>query len=808
MRYLNTLFFLCFFLSMTAQQAKYSRVKIQLSPEQTIGQLASLGVEADHGQYAKYRFFISEFSTSEIEQIQAAGFRTEILIDDMAAHVVAQNKEGATITDLRSGHCDHENDNQEYNYQTPENFKLGSMGGFYTYEEMLAELDDMVAQYPHLVSVKAPIGEIVTHENRPIYWLQISDNPDQEEADEPQVLYTALHHAREPQGLSQLIFYMWYLLERYDTDPEIKYLLDNTAMYFIPCINPDGYIFNQTTNPNGGGFWRKNRRNNGDGTMGVDLNRNYDYEWGYDDSGSSPNSQADTYRGPAGFSEPETQAVRDFCNTHDFKIALNYHTYGNLLIYPWGFSDMPTAEADIFNGFSEAMIRENHFHAGTGTETVGYTVNGDSDDWFYGETDTKNAIYAMTPEAGPSQYNFWPPAGLIKDLSKTTVLMNLTTAHLVHRYGLVTQQSGQFLENMDNQLDYHIKRYGMEEGDLTVSLTALTDNVVSTGAPKTYSLNQNESRNDAIDFSLAPDITNGEEVILLLSIDNGHIHLTDTLSKTFLTTDVVLGDLTDDFDANWTASEASDWGITTNDFYSGPSSITDSPNGEYPNNHHSEITLNTSVPIATTDQAILSYWAKWNIEDDNDYAQVQLSVDGGDTFFPICGQYTNLGVPRQDENEPVYDGIQTTWVKEEIDISEYFILADEPDVSVRFTMDSDNFMTRDGFYFDDVNLSVVSEVSSSTVALVPSDFIQYSMRPNPATHFTWLEINAGEVTMNNAKVVVYNTLGQMVLEQELENAQQQSLRINTADWKSGVYFYQIVWQDKVVEAKKFSVLMF
>lgn len=805
MRYIITLFLLGLTLAMTAQQAKYSRVKIKLSPEQNIEQLASLGVEADHGKYAKHRFFISEFSEQEIADIQAAGFVTEVLIDDLAAHVVAQNQSDAIATDLRSSHCGGD-DGTAFDYQTPDNFQLGTMGGFYTYEEMLAELDRMLALYPHLISVRTPVDNIVTHEDRPIYWLQISDNPNEAEADEPQVLYTALHHAREPQGLSQLIFYMWYLLERYDTDPEIQYLVDNTAMYFMPCLNPDGYVFNQTTNPNGGGFWRKNRRDNGDGTMGVDLNRNYGYEWGYDNQGSSPNTDSQTYRGPSGFSEPETQAVRDFCNIHDFKIALNYHTFGNLLIYPWGFLDTPTEDAPIFNGFAEAMIRENDFLAGTGTETVGYVVNGDSDDWFYGETETKNAIFAMTPEAGPGDYGFWPPASEIEYLSKTTLLMNLTTAHLVHNFGLAKDQTGTFLENIDNQLEYSIERYGLADGDLTVSLTALTDNVISTGVPVTYTLDQNEAMNDVIGFSLSPDIANGEEVVLLLSVDNGIINTSDTLRKLFLSTEVVLGDVTDDFGANWTPSNNSNWALVTSDFYTSPSSITDSPNGDYPNGHSSSVTLNSSAPIATTTQAFLTYWAKWDIENDYDYAQIQLSVDGGDTYFPICGQYTNMGTSDQMFDEPLYDGVQSDWVKEEIDITEYFILADEPDVSVRFTLNSDNFVTGDGFYFDEVELAVaVEDTMTSSIPLVPAELIQYSIRPNPATNFALLEINAENVAMNDATVIVYNTLGQVVLQKDLENTAQQTVRLHTESWKSGVYFYQIAWQDKVVGAKKLTI---
>src|SRR5690606_38361948 len=127
------------------------------------------------------------------------------------------------------------------------------------------------------------------------------NDPDTDQG-KPEVFYNSLHHAREPASLSQVVYYMWHLLETYGTDPETTYLLDNTEMYFVPCVNPDGYVHNETTDPNGGGMWRKNRRDNGDGTFGIDLNRNYGHFWGLDDTGSSPNPESDVYRGPSAFS--------------------------------------------------------------------------------------------------------------------------------------------------------------------------------------------------------------------------------------------------------------------------------------------------------------------------------------------------------------------------------------------------------------------------------------------------------------------------------------------------------------------------
>jgi murein tripeptide amidase MpaA len=94
------------------------------------------------------------------------------------------------------------------------------------------------------------------------------------------MFFNAVHHAREPMSMSQLIFFMWHILENYNTDKDIKTLVNSTELYVVPCVNPDGYVYNQGTNPSGGGMWRKNRRNNGNGTFGVDPNRNYAYKWG------------------------------------------------------------------------------------------------------------------------------------------------------------------------------------------------------------------------------------------------------------------------------------------------------------------------------------------------------------------------------------------------------------------------------------------------------------------------------------------------------------------------------------------------
>ncbi|MEL6987435.1 MAG: M14 family metallopeptidase, partial [Bacteroidota bacterium] len=362
-------FFLCITISCFAQT--YSRIKIDLK-ESSIITVANLGLETDHGFYAPGKFLINEYSERELALLRAADVSFDILVEDVLAHYEATKHLPFTENHARNSSCD----GGVIEYETPRNYQEGSMGGFLTYDELLQTLDQMSTLYPNLITSKKAIGNYTTQNGNEIYYIKVSDNPNDDEIEENQIIYTALHHAREPGSLSQMIFYIWYLLENYKDDLEIQYIVDNTELYFMPCVNPDGYEYNESIAPNGGGRWRKNRRDNGNST-GVDLNRNYGFNWGWDDGGSSPDGNSEVYRGTEAFSEPETQAVKDLCEANNFKIALNYHSFGNLLIHPWGYNDALTDVDSIFKAMGNLMIEENNYKLGTGVETVGYVVNGD-----------------------------------------------------------------------------------------------------------------------------------------------------------------------------------------------------------------------------------------------------------------------------------------------------------------------------------------------------------------------------------------------------------------------------------------------
>ncbi|MBI2270001.1 MAG: immune inhibitor A [Bacteroidetes bacterium] len=787
--------------SITAQTEQYSRVKIY-ADDNGLKRLAEAGVGFDHGEYKRGQYFISDFSASDISIFKSLGAKYEILINDVSQYYVQQNISSATQKvsgGVASNACGKISD-----FQTPVNFKLGSMGGFYTYAELLANLDTMAAKFPSVFKAKTAIGSATTVGGRSLYYVKISDNPNVDES-EPELLYTALHHAREPASASQVIMYMYYLLENYNTNPEVKFLVDNTEMYFVPCINPDGYIHNQTTNPNGGGMWRKNRRNNGDGTYGVDLNRNYGQSWGYDNSGSSGNTNSDTYRGASAFSEAETQIIKQFCESRQFKLALNYHTYSNLLIYPWGYkSDFFTPDSTVYKAYAKEITRENNYRYGTPNQTVAYVANGSSDDWMYGEQGTKAKILAMTPEAGAVNDGFWPAQNRIVDICKENIAQNLHFAELAVKYAVVRQQSPKIVSKLSNYLVYDIQRLGLDSpATYTVTLTPVTSNIISAGSPKSYStLKRIEQRTDSISYSLITGVTDGDKLIFVLSVNNGSYIIRDTITKiygmpvTTYATDA--GSLVD-----WTSPG---WGTSTSVYHSAPSSITDSPIGNYPdgtmqNYWVSSIEQSKTVNLTDAVYAEMTFWARWAIEANYDYVEVNASSDGGANWSPLCGKHTIPGNIAQDPNNPVYDGYQYTWVKESIDLSDYI----GQNILIRFTLVADPGTNYDGFYFDDLDIvKIVPKPLGVNMAAQINSFIAVQIYPNPVNESAKVNFMLPQ-NVAAANLVLYDALGRMVDDKQLL-ADQSGVTISTQRLSPGVYYYQLVAGGQYSEMKKMVVV--
>jgi len=761
------------------QPLKYSKVLMQGDQNLAL-QLLQLGITIDHSEPGDGGI-IAEISETEVAVLKQNNIKHIILINDLAKFYEERNKADVASKASAVPLCN------DPAVVKPTYFHLGSMGGYFTFAEMTQILDSMALLYPNLITVKQALSPL-SNEGRTIWQVKISDNPAVDE-NEPEVFYNALHHAREAQSLSQLIFYMWYILENYATNPDIKATLDNTELYFVPCVNPDGYVYNATTNPNGGGMWRKNRKVNGGGTFGVDLNRNYGYNWGYDNVGSSPTSSSDTYRGTSGFSEPETQAIRNFCNTRQFVNCLNAHTYGNLLIYPWGYlPSIYTPDSATFVNWSVLLTETSRFLYGTGDQTVNYVTNGDSDDWMYGEQVSKPKILAMTPEAGSGGDGFWPASSRIIDICKTTFNQNYYLAKIAGQYAIVRDSRDKFLSG-NGYLNYNIQRLGLTAGSFTVNISPVGTDITAVGADKVYSsLTQNQTLNDSISFTLNLGLTPGQTIKYVIGINNGSFVHYDTISKIYGSPVTLLSDGGISTSTNYTTSGT--WGLSTTKFVSPPSSITDSPAGNYTAGNNKSITTKVAADLTGAVYAHLQYYTRFEIEKSNDKAQVLISTNNGGSFSNLCGRYETAPASFGGSN-PVYDGVQNGWVKEDIDLSPYL----GQNVMIRFLFTSSFSNHKDGFYFDDVLIRKILTPPPAGVKtnIFISDNIILS--PNPSNGV----FNLYNPDMKNIELTVYSTIGQEVFRSTNSNIV--NSKIDIQNNSSGIYFVKLKYDGMEVVKK-------
>lgn len=780
-KYLLTFLLTSFLLTGFTQIQIHSRVEIDIS-EVSLKTLGSYGIPADAGYInRKSGTFIAELSQNDLQKLADQNVEYQVLIEDMQDFYVSRNQ---NVSDRDVQEAASQSD-----VPVPDGFNLGSMGGFLTYDEILAELDSMFQQYPELITEIEPVNDMTSIEGRPIYYLKISDNPNADE-DEPEVLYTSLTHAREPGGMMTLIFYMYHLLENYESDDEIKQLVDNTEMYFVPIVNPDGYIYNQENDPNGGGMWRKNRRNNGNGSYGVDLNRNYGYEWGYDNSGSSGNPWDQTYRGEEPFSEPETQIIKDFCESHEFGFALNYHTYSDLLLYTWGYTEEPCEDDELLYAYAEQMTQVNNYTFGPGSTTI-YPSNGGSDDWMYGEQETKNKIFSFTPEVGSSSDGFWPASSQIIPHCQENLLMNILTAKFAGHYAMVEETDPPLIQETDGYFHLDVKRYGLEDGtEYTVSVEPISDNITETGEDLVYEeLELMETVADSVMYVLDENIAQGDSIVYQLSMDDGFTVQQDTIVKLFGTPVAIYDNEVENLDG----FENDGWGITDEYFTSEPYSITESPGTDYFNNQYKTIRIADTVDLTEAVFANFSFMAKWEIESGYDYVQVQVSADEGETWEPLSGQYTSTGTGYQQEGEPVYDGMQSAWVLEEVKLQDY--LGEQ--LFIRFVFESDGGVTEDGFYFDDLEVMILEQLS--TEASHQNRKADIRVYPNPARENIFVNIatetGAGEITF-------YNLKGEKVMQKRVR---QGSVSVSVKSWPEGVYMYTVEAKGKKISSGKIIV---
>ena len=814
------------------------KIKISNPSMETLNRVKNLGIDLSCGANFTETDLFLELAGEEVELLENSQISFTVEIENLSKAISERNAQelpGAILELEQRKIRERQEDNlqrsvstystdvsnivqyegaNEIDWKTPENFQLGSMGGCFTYEGMLDELDKMRALYPHLISAKkdASLAEdgsgtpIVTNGNsytgptgteyntfppQTIYYARIgadptnpSFDPNEDQPNKPESFYSGMSHSREVSSMMNLIFYMWYILENYETDPSIKSLVDNHEMYFVPVANPDGLMWNEQIDPNGGGLQRKNLRVNPGQNLnsdlrGVDPNRNYDYFWGDFPQypGSSSTFDSNVYRGPSAFSEPETRITERFVENHNVKTALNHHATSNLLPHAYnGFPNAaPSGREDEYSTFCNQMTRFNRYMYGEAPDVL-TVANGDMSDWMLGgsqdlnmSTGSGKGILAMAPENGSSNEGstvgagngfsgFWPTPANIVNIAKRAVRMNLVSARFAGKLARVHDFTPIAITNTTSSLDFGLEYLGQTLGDIDLSIVPISDNISSISPIATQTgWSKLEQRQVSSSIVLNPSIAAGEEIQYEITLSSGDYILHKVIIRKVYNPNTVFQDNPDvDGVSNWTTTGS--WGVDSQGF-DGTLGIGDSPNGNsYNNSQNNSITLNTNQDISAFAKAVITFNATWDIERSFDYVQLQGSSDNGATWIPMSGKYTKPGATldttpynssssshnggttanksnadrgNQPDGQPIWEGYKLDkWVMEEvvIDQNENSQLFQTNNLRLRFVFNSDSSnrsdgysTTFDGFTFDDLTITGVNLTDACRETITSTD---------------------------------------------------------------------------------------
>jgi carboxypeptidase T len=596
-------------------------------------------------------------------------------------------------------------------------FGSGSMGGYWTLAEVKMKLDDLVANDTQDLVANAVDSIGTTRQNRPVWGLKLGKavaGPDTR----PVAYFSAITHAREPEGMQALFYFVDDLLSKYGTDPTATYLLDHRVIYICPVVNPDGYERNRTTNPNGGGFWRKNLRDNDNNGIintqdGVDINRNYGFQWGLS-PGSSNQRTADDYRGPSAFSEPETQAQRNICSLLQPITGLSFHTYADVLVHPWGYTETATVDSMKFYEWDDDMSMSTGYHTGLGPRVL-YPVSGEFNDWCYGDVVLKPRMYSWTPEVGGPGDGFWPAPSRIVPLARENLRHCYYVASIAGPYARIESfslQEGLLNAGYHAHLSVRARnkgQTGVAGPNLIGTLSSLSAGASviqpTLGFPDLASFQSADPTGGAT-FEIAADdtVTPGRLLRFRLDFtaDDGYFSR-DTVEIVCGTPTVLVNDDASAGTGLWTTTT---WGTENIDVSHPGPYFADSPNANYTDSSNRIFTLTAPLNLTAGVHAYALWNTRWEFEQDYDCGLFEASLNGT-TWTPIGSQGTSLGDPAgqgtQPIGQPVFEGARHLWRGERSDLSA-FTGGAATGVRLRYRVLSDVGTVYDGFRVDDVRV--------------------------------------------------------------------------------------------------------
>nr|XP_041576762.1 carboxypeptidase A1 isoform X2 [Taeniopygia guttata] len=260
--------------------------------------------------------------------LEATGVSYSIMIEDVQALLDEEQREM-----LRSSR------------QLPLDTTTFNYDAYHTIDEIYNFMDMLVAENPNLVS-KLEIGR--STENRPLYVLKFSTGG----TNRPAVWIDTGIHSREWVTQASGVWFARKIVQDHANNEGVASILETMDIFLEIVTNPDGYAYTHTTDR----MWRKTRsRHSGAICVGVDPNRNWDA--GFGDAGASAYSCSETYHGPYPNSEPEVKSIVDFVKSHgNIKAFVSIHSYSQLLLYPYGYTETPAPNAQELHEISAKAV--------------------------------------------------------------------------------------------------------------------------------------------------------------------------------------------------------------------------------------------------------------------------------------------------------------------------------------------------------------------------------------------------------------------------------------------------------------------
>ncbi len=728
-------------------------VEVEILSREDIHRLNDLGMDI-----MSVRDGVAEIAAipGEIEILWANGYRPVVVVENM-------------IADVHS-------------------LRLADRGEYHSYAELTADMAAWAASYPAITEL-VTIGQSV--QGRELWAMKITDNPGIEEF-EPEVQWIGAHHGDETISAEVCYYMIEHLLENYGVDPNITWIVNEREIWIIPMLNPDGY--------------ESGSRYNADG---IDLNRDY-----YSPDGSNAGT---CWRGA------ESRALRDFNVGMNPVTSLTFHSGAVYVNYLWDYTYDPTPDEPMIITISNVYGAYSGLPVTNGADW--YIVKGSCQDWCYdvrGEIDTTIEVSTIKD----------PPASQITPIFDDNRDAMLHQARVSGRgiRGLVTDgdtgdpiyatisipEIGKDVYTDPAVGDYHRM---VESGTYTVICTAAeypTQTVYNVSA----SLDTFVIVNFALeppprgtiagyvyDESMSPlggatvELTDIEGYSSVSAAGTGYYEINYIPVGTYdmkatrsgytpaTIDDVIVFDgatssenfilatptFFDDFEsglAAWTGA----WGTTTSESYSPSTSMTDSPGGNYGNHANTTIALQSSVDLSEATTGLLSFWHKYDTEPEYDYCYVEVSTNGGSSWIEVAS----------------YDGYLGDWAEEQIDLASY---VGTSTFKVRFRLDSDGYITEDGWYVDDVTISSdMPGTGVGDIAVLPLSVSNYPNPFNPKTTVRFQIPAAGAVS-----VVVYDAAGRVVrtlLADQEREAGGHEIRWDGSDdagreTAAGIYFVRI-----------------